>query len=447
MDMDSFLQKNKLAEGDIIELKKGGELLKGTIVPSSDPAILVLKLNSGYNVGVKVDEIKEAKKLGTGKAVGKVKPVLPKAKQGLPKISLIHTGGTIAARVDYARGAVSWHTTPEDMLSMYPELFEICNPSAVLLKSMASEDYRFEHFEAMAEAIEKEISQGADGIILSTGTDNLAVASAALAFIFESIPVPVIIVGSQRSSDRGSSDAFMNLICAASFITKSDFAGIAICMHDSTQDDKCAILPACKTKKLHTSRRDAFKAVNDKPIAKVDFKTGEIEFIKKDFLKRDEKRRIVAKPKMEEKTGFLKVNVNMQPEQIELFKGFKGLVIEGTGLGHMPLDTTDEITEVHKKIKSALQKLIDSGCIVVMTSTCLFGRVQMHVYSKQVELTKMGVLSGEDMLPETAFVKLAWLLGNYKKEEAEKLVGQNLRGEISERTEIDEFEVEQNAGN
>lgn len=439
MDLKSFLKKHSLKEGSLVEVKKGTSLLKGTIVPSSDSGILVLKLGSGYNVGVKLDEIKEVKKQGQGKAVGKAKPVLPKANQSLPKISLIHTGGTIAARVDYARGAVSWHTTPEDLLSMYPELFEICNPKAVLLKSMASEDFRFKHFEAMAKAIEKEIKGGADGIILSMGTDNLAVASAAMAFIFESIPIPVIVIGSQRSSDRGSSDAFMNLICGARFATKTDFAGIAICMHGSTQDDKCAILPACKTKKLHASRRDAFKPVNAKPIAKVDFTSGNIEFLEKNYLKKSE-RKLIAKTKMEEKTGFLKVNVNMVPEQIEAFKGFKGLVIEGTGLGHMPLDTTDEATEIHKKIKKELQKLIDLGCVVAMTSTCLFGRVQMHVYSKQVELTKMGVLPGEDMLPETAFVKLAWLLGNYPKEKVKELMPKNLRGEISERNEIGEFE-------
>ncbi len=442
MDLGSFLKKQGLKEGNLVEVQKGQCLLKGTIVPSKDSEMLVLKLDSGYNVGLKVSEVKEIKKVGEGKSVRKASVILPKANSQLPKISLIHTGGTIAARVDYERGAVSWHTTPKDLLSMYPELFQVCNPKATLLKSMATEDFRFKHFALIAKAIEKEIGLGADGIILSMGTDNLAVASAALVFIFESISVPVIIVGSQRSSDRGSSDAFMNLMCAANFIAKSDFAGIAICMHDSNADDYCAILPACKTKKLHTSRRDAFKPVNDKAIAKVNFKTKEIEFIKKDYLKRDKKRKIVAKPNMEEKKGFLKASINMQPEQLDSFKkmGYKGLIIEGTGLGHMPLDTTDEITAVHKKIKKTLQSLIDSGCVVVMTSTCLFGRVQMHVYSKQVELSEMGVLSGEDMLPETAFVKLAWLLGNYKPEEAKKLIPKNLRGEITERTEINEFE-------
>lgn len=440
----SFLKKHSVKEGDLVEVsEEKGEGMKGTIIPSTNEITLTLKLENGYNVGISLEKIKKIRKIKAGKGVGKSKPVLPKANKALPKISLIHTGGTIAARVDYKRGAVSWHTTPEDLLSMYPELFQLCNPKAILLKSMASEDLRFKHFALIAKAIEKEIGLGADGIILSMGTDNLAVASAALAFIFESISVPVIIVGSQRSSDRGSTDAFMNLMCAAEFVAKSDFAGIAICMHDSTSDDYCAILPACKTKKLHTSRRDAFKAVNDEAIAKVNFKTRQIEFVKKNYLKKDKKREIIAKPKMEEKTGFLKVSVNMPPEQLELFKRlkFRGLVIEGTGLGHMPLDTTDEITALHKKIKKLLQELIDSGCIVVMTSTCLFGRVQMHVYSKQVELSNMGVISGEDMLPETAFVKLAWLLGNFPKE-ARELVGKNLRGEISERTEIQEIGLE-----
>ena len=70
-----------------------------------------------------------------------------------------------------------------------------------------------------------------------------------------------------------------------------------------------------------------------------------------------------------------------------------------------------------------------------MTSSTIYGRINMNVYTKGIELEKAGVLGNHtDMLPETAFIKLAWLLGNYSKEETKKLVGTNLRGEISTRT-------------
>ncbi|MBS3096656.1 hypothetical protein J4480_04410 [Candidatus Woesearchaeota archaeon] len=138
---------------------------------------------------------------------------------------------------------------------------------------------------------------------------------------------------------------------------------------------------------------------------------------------------------MEEKVGLLKITINMFPEQFEFFKNYKGLVIEGTGLGHTPGHVPNELAKIHEKIFPAIKKVIDSGCVVVMTTTCLFGRVEMQVYSKGRDLLKLGVVPGEDMLPDTAFVKLAWLLGNYKKEEVKELIGKNLRGEISERSD------------
>ncbi len=260
----------------------------------------------------------------------------------------------------------------------------------------------------------------------------MAVASSALAFIIESTSIPIIFVGAQRSSDRGSSDTAMNLICAATFISETDFTGVALCMHENISDNDCVILPACKTRKMHTSRRDAFRPVNAQPIARVNYDTKSVTFITEPEKKSD---KLLIKPKMEEKVGLLKIHVNMQPEQFEFYKGYKGLVIEGTGLGHTPGQVPDETAKIHKKIYPAIKSVIDSGCVVVMTSQTLYGRIQMNVYDKGRDLTSLGVIPGEDMLPNTAFVKLAWLLGNHTKEETKNLITQNLRGEISDRTE------------
>ncbi|MBS3096655.1 asparaginase, partial [Candidatus Woesearchaeota archaeon] len=184
---------------------------------------------------------------------------------------ILHTGGTIASKVDYRSGGVVAAFSPEDIVSMFPELAEIANIDSELIANMWSDDLRFPHFKLIAKVIEKKLKEGVDGIIIGMGTDNLAVASAALTFIVEQTPVPIILVGAQRSSDRGSSDAGMNLICAAEFIAKTDFAGVAICMHEHSDDKTCAVLPPTKTKKLHSSRRDAFKPVNDTIIARVDY--------------------------------------------------------------------------------------------------------------------------------------------------------------------------------
>jgi len=440
--IDSFLKKNKLEEGSLIELEtKEKERMKGTIIPSTGEGLLTLKLENGYNVGISPEKIAHVKKIGAGKKVGKAKAIEIKKDPKLPSISILHTGGTIASRVDYRTGAVYTSFEPEDLLNMFPELPKIANFESKKLGNIWSDDLRFEHVSLIAKAVEKEAKKGVEGIIIGMGTDNLAVGAAALAFALEKCPVPVLFVGAQRSSDRGSSDAAMNLICAAHFITNSDFAGVALCMHHSSSDDVCAILPACKTRKLHTSRRDAFKPVNDSEIALVDYKSKNIKFTKKDYSKKNKNEKMAVKPNFENHVALLKVHVNMVPEQFEFFavNKFKGLVIEGTGLGQTPGHTPDEITKRHRDIFPAIKKIVGHGGVVVMASQCIFGRVQMHVYDKAMDLVELGVIPGEDMLAETALVKLAWLLGNYSAEETKKLVGKNLRGEITARTEIEDF--------
>ncbi len=438
MNWKDFLKKHSLKEGNHIEASDGNLTLTGTIVPSNKENLLVLKLESGYNAGIRITPKLKVKKIGEGKKVGKAKPPALKKDPNLPTVSILQIGGTIAARVDYRTGAVFTSFEPEDLLAMAPELSKMANIESRLISNMFSEDMCFANYSKIAKEIEKEVKKGAKGIILPHGTDTMGYTAAAMSFMLEKTPVPVILVGSQRSTDRGSTDAIMNLVCAMEFITKTDFAGIGICMHETTEDKQCAILPGCKTRKLHTSRRDAFKAVNDTPIARIDFASRKIEFLKKNYPKRTETKNFKVKEKMEPKVALLKVHPNLQHEQVEFFEKqkYKGLVIEGTGLGQAPVGTPNKLCMENANVMESIKSLLKKGCIVVMTSQCIFGRVQMHVYSNAVDLAKAGVVPGEDMLPETAFVKLAWLLGNYPKKEAKELIQKNLRGEITECTSI-----------
>ena len=421
--------------GDYVEVTSSEETVSGILLesPELENDVVIVKLDSGYNAGIDKKKVKKISLLPQQKTKeAKIKKEKISSDKSLPKISILHTGGTIASKVDYRTGSVYSSFKPEDLLEMFPELGKIAQFDSVFISNMWSDDLRFKHFELLAKAIEKEVKKGVDGIIIGMGTDNLAGASSALAFIIESTSIPIIFVGAQRSSDRGSSDTAMNLICAATFISETDFTGVALCMHENISDNDCVILPACKTRKMHTSRRDAFRPVNAQPIARVNYDTKSVTFITEPEKKSD---KLLIKPKMEEKVGLLKIHVNMQPEQFEFYKGYKGLVIEGTGLGHTPGQVPDETAKIHKKIYPAIKSVIDSGCVVVMTSQTLYGRIQMNVYDKGRDLTSLGVIPGEDMLPNTAFVKLAWLLGNHTKEETKNLITQNLRGEISDRTE------------
>lgn len=425
--------------GDRIKVITKDEIKEGILMPNQETSAVVIKLDNGYNIGIDNKKIKEIKVMEkyTARETSQKKDIKNDADK--KTIAILHTGGTIASKVDYRTGGVIARFTPEEILAMFPELKGIANIRSRLVANMFSEDIRFKHYTLMCKAIEEEIKNKVDGIILTHGTDTMAYTSAALSFALENLNIPVILVGSQRSSDRGSSDAAINLICAANFIAKTDFAGVAVCMHENTSDNSCIVMPACKTRKMHTSRRDAFKVINDKAIARINYEARNIEFLSKNYNKKNNENRLRVLDKFEEKVGLLKCHPNMFPEQFELFKNYKGLVIEGTGLGQAPVGTPNEIAKIHKKNLEAIKKMIKNGCVVVMTSQCIFGSVQMHVYSDAIDLVNAGVISGKDMLAETAFIKLSWLLGNYRKDEVKEMVGRNLRGEINERLSERDF--------
>ncbi|MBI2146553.1 Glu-tRNA(Gln) amidotransferase subunit GatD [Candidatus Woesearchaeota archaeon] len=420
-----------LKPGDKVKVMTKKKTEEGTLMPSPQKEVVLVKLGSGYNVGflkkevTKMVEVSKAVKLPTKSALAET------PRPGLPTLAVLHTGGTIASKADYRTGGVAAEFSPKELLALFPELKDIANIHSELIAQMWSDDLRFKHFAVIAKKIEEQVKAGVKGIIIGIGTDNLAVAAAALAFIIEKTPVPIIVVGAQRSSDRGSSDAAMNLICAAEFAVKTDFGGVAICLHGKADDEYCSILPATKTYKLHSSRRDAFKAINAEPLARVGYKDRKIIFSSKDYPRREPS--IVIKPLMEEKVGLLKIHVNMFPEQFAFFKRYKGLIIEGTGLGHTPGQAPNPECAIHKKMYPAIKRVIDSGCIVVMTTQCLFGGVNLNVYDKGRDLLHLGIIPGKDMLGNTALVKLSWLLANYPKEKVKRLMTQNLRGEINER--------------
>lgn len=436
MKLAQFLKKNSAKEGSLVTFNIDGKTAEGTIIPSRDKT-LMLKLSSGYNAGFDTSKIKKLRVLGTAKSVGKPKAIVVPKKPGLPNISILHTGGTIASRVNYGTGGVYASFNVEDLATMFPELFEIANIESVFVSNMMSEDMTIKDYQKIAKAIGGEIKKGTKGIIIGHGTDTLGYSAAALAFVLENCPIPVLIVGAQRSSDRGSSDAGMNLICAATFIAKENFRGVAVCMHNSASDNDCAILPATKTRKMHTSRRDAFKAINDTPIALVDYNTREIKWLKdgKNYEKQGGKFRV--KDKFEEKVGIVKMYPGISTKVIEFYKKekYRGLIIEGTGLGHTPIGKNDEFVK-------EIGKLVKSGCVVGMVSQCINGRVHPSVYTNLRKVASAGAIYCEDMLPETAYIKLSWLLGNYKKAEAEKLLNANLRGEITEFSRMDTYKPE-----
>ena len=414
--------------GDYVEVKTNTELIQGILMPSNQKDVIVIKLDNGYNVGVEKKDVLSMRLIKAKEVIKDIPKPSPEKKKGLKNIAVLHTGGTIASKVDYKTGGVTAQFSAADLIEMVPELQEIVNVDTELVANMMSEDIGFDEYKLIISAIEKNVKNKVDGIIIGHGTDTLGYTAAALSFAFEKINIPVLIVGAQRSPDRGSSDAAMNLLCAAKFIVNSDFVGVAVCMHHNSGDDYCAILPGTKTRKMHTSRRDAFKAINDSPIALVNYNSNEIKFLKENYLQKSKDNEIIIKGEFSEKVGLMKVHPQIDNKLFSFFaKNYKAFVIEGTGLGHAPTN----LGENNLKNYEILKEFISNGGIVAITSQCLFGGVHPSVYTNLRRLSNIGCIFCEDMLPETAYIKLSWLLGNYPKEKVKELMGKNLRGEIN----------------
>lgn len=433
------LAKEKLEVGDKMELSSGDFNIVGELMPKTevgDPDTYVLKLDNGYNVGIRNNADSKIKLISKGTGAPKFASATVKTKEGLPKVAMIYTGGTIGSKVDYKTGGVYMLIQPGELLNEVPELGEMANMEIRHLFSIASEDISYLEWQRMAEEVESAFDAGARGVVITMGTDAMHYTAAALSFMLKDLGGPVVITGAQRSSDRGSSDAFFNLSCAVKIAAESDIAELGICMHNSSSDDKCAFIRGTKARKMHTSRRDAFRPINDRAIAYVDSALN-IKY-NNDYKKVGaSKKKTQAVTGFEPKVALIKSHPNFDPEMIDAYveKGIKGIIIEGTGLGHVAASS------VHKEYiwLGHLKKAIGKGVVIGMTSQCLYGRVHPDVYRNLRLVSNLGVVYCEDMTPETAYAKLAWLLGNYKADEARKLLATNIVGEIKGRTEPDEF--------
>ncbi len=416
------------AEGTRLRVEKGGRSFEGTLMPHhefSSPDVLILKVKSGYNVGISVTPETKVEVLGQP-AVHEKKESPVEFHEGLPKIVLIGTGGTIASYVDYRTGAVHPALSTSDMVNAVPEIRELANIDARVLFSIFSENMDPAHWQELAKAVAEEINNGADAVIIPHGTDTMGYTAAALSFMLGDVPKPVILVGAQRSSDRPSSDASSNLMACVRFATKADRSGVFVVMHDTPGDDSFAVHQGTRVRKMHTSRRDAFHSINALPVAHLD-KDGNME-VRTDGPKvRDAE--VVVKADMEKSCVLLQYYPGMDPALFEpVFMKSKGVVIAGSGLGH-----------VCEGMIPLIRKASENGTVVVMTSQCLNGRTNLNVYNTGRDMLKAGAITVLDMLPETAYVKLMWALANTDSVEAAKELMQTpLACEMSDRRTIDE---------
>lgn len=427
--------------GDFVKIHTHDETIEGTLLPR--PAILkgdfiVLKLENGYNIGIDKSKIKKTELLKKGTPPKNNKREIKK-NLNLPKVSILSYGGTISSKIDYKTGGVYADLTAEDFVEMNPELENIANMTAKKELSMMSEDFDASIWQRIANDVAREINNGADGVVITQGTDTLHYTTAALSFFLKKLSKPVIITASQRSIDRGSSDAFLNLLCAVNAAANFDGAGVYSCMHGSSDDEHCLLIRGTKVRKMHTSRRDAFRPMNELPIAKVfpNKKIEEsIEIINNNYKKKTNEKTICDNH-FEKDIAMIFVHPGIDPAIIDYYlsKNIKGIVLMATALGHVP--TFNEKLSFLPYLKKCKEKNVP----VIIASQTLYGKVHPLVYTALRKLSiELDCIFVEDMTPEAAYVKLGWALAHAKnKEEVKTLMQKNISYEINERIDEKSF--------
>jgi len=419
----------KYKAGDKVKISTVKEDIEGTALESSDPGIVLVKLKTGYNIGVKREDIHNIQVQRKEKK--KETEIKFKEKKDLPYVDIIITGGTISSRVDYKTGAVKWVTKPEELFQFYPEIFDIVNVREIHVPFMkASENMSSKDWKKIAEICEKSLNnKHITGVIITHGTDFLHYTSSALSFFLRDLHKPVVLTYAQRSSDRASSDAALNLKCAA-LAARSNIAEVMIVGHENENDSCCLAMPGTKVRKMHTSKRDAFKVINAKPLARI-FPDGKIDELSS-YNPRANSGKVKLDSVFNDKIALLKVFPGQDPEILDSFiHKYEGLVIEASGLGHVPMSE-----EAKHDFLPRIKKAIDNGIVVCMAPQTLYGRLDPLVYSPGRNLVKAGVIFLEDMLPECAFIKLGWVLAhtNWKHQIKEKML-ENFAKEVSDRLE------------
>jgi glutamyl-tRNA(Gln) amidotransferase subunit D len=419
-----------VAVGDRIAVVRSGQTYEGMLLPrpqiGGDSACLVMKLDSGYNIGLKWDSSMEVRRLSAGRPLETFPSHELRARPGVPEISILATGGTISSRLDYETGGVKWRMEPGQVFYMAPEMQDLVSVRDVSSPFMVgSENMDAEHWKGIARSVAKELNSGASGAVVTHGTDMMHYSSAATALMLRDLGKPVVFTGSQRSTDRGSTDASMNLLCASVVAGHSDIAEVTLVMHGTMEDTYCLIHRGARVRKMHTSRRDAFRSINVLPLGKV-WPDGKLRVEQDHAVRCDGEVRV--DDAFEEKVSLLKFYPGMEPEIIDFLvdRGYRGILLEVTALGHVATD------ESRRNLLPSIERAIGEGVVIAAAPQTLYGRTDPLVYSEGRKVWNLGVIYCGDMLPETAYVKLGWVLGHdVDAERAREMMLTDFAGEIS----------------
>ncbi len=418
---------------------------EGLALPAAGPKLITLKLANGYNVSYPESYVESVKILDEVEIAEEEASTPIEQDENLPLVHLIHTGGTIASKVDYATGAVSARFEPHELLESVPELRSVARIRAVKLGNMWSDDIRPRHWNRMLKATEEAFAEGAVGVVITHGTDTLHLSAAAMGYGWAGNggrpPGRIVLTGSQRSPDRGSSDAAENLVAAVHWAAHGPAPSgyrdaSVVVLHADSSDGRCAVLPGVASRKYHSSRRDAFKPINQNPLAWVnnDGTGPTIEMAEHEPA--DARVEAFSPMMFDEDTRIAQfiADAHLQPDLVmsAIKDNYDAILIYGTGLGHLPISDPQDDSPENTKLRLMLEDHCANGGVVVVVAQTIHGPINMNVYAKGREQQQMGILGhGSLCPPSSAVVKLHHLLSRGGGQEtvasnwSEDLCGEN----------------------
>ncbi|MEC9350997.1 MAG: Glu-tRNA(Gln) amidotransferase subunit GatD [Candidatus Thermoplasmatota archaeon] len=397
---------------------------EGLALPPAGPKLITLKLANGYNVSYPESYVESVEILDEVEMSEEEGPTPIEQDESLPLVHLIHTGGTIASKVDYATGAVTARFEPHELLESVPELRSVARLRVVKLGNMWSDDIRPRHWNRMLRATEEAFAEGAVGVVITHGTDTLHLSAAAMGYGWSGNggrpPGRIVVTGSQRSPDRGSSDAAENLVAAVHWAAHGPAPSgyrdaSVVVLHADSSDGRCAVLPGIASRKYHSSRRDAFKSINQNPLAWInnDGTGPSIEMAEHEPA--DARVEAISPMMFDEDTRIAQfiADAHLQPDLVMsvIKDGYDAILFHGTGLGHLPISDPQDDSPENTKLRLMLEDHCANGGVVVVVAQTIHGPMNMNVYAKGREQQEMGIIGHGSLCPPgSALVKLHHLL-------------------------------------
>ena len=325
------------------------------------------------------------------------------------KILLLTTGGTIASLPGGEGLEPQRSDVMERELNQLRTYYDISVRDVMCLDSS---NIRPEEWQLIARDIFTH-RVGFDGIVVSHGTDTMAYTASAVTFMLPDIDLPVVFTGSQLPLADMLSDGPENLRTAFA-MAATGCPGVFLAF-----DRK--IMLGCRAVKVRASGFSAFESVNARYAGRVS-NLGLV--LDPDVLPkpRGEAR---LRDDISKNVFLLKLTPGLNPAVFDMLAamGYKGIVIEAFGLGGF---------NVLNKGLRGIQRAVEDGVSVVVTTQCLYDSADLRVYQVGNRLLDMGVIQGRDMTSEAAMTKLMWAIGQgMEQSEIAALFEQNLAGEVT----------------